>query len=520
VKSNERIHNETLNQVLFLSFLFLIAMYSTSFSQAVTNGYTKFYYPDGKVSSEGLVRQGKPDGYWKDYYENGKLKSEGNRKDFLLDSVWKFYNAKGMLYLSYNYKNGKKNGFKTVYSADSKDSTKVTVMSKESFSDDTLQGLCYYYEKGKLHRLVNFKNGLAEGKAYEFSNDSLITSIILYKGGFIKKVDRINRYNIEGRKDGLWQTFYPNGYVKWEGTYVDGKKDGYFKTYLENGDLNTIEKYINNVLQKNAAELAKLETTTEYFPNGEVKSSGPVKNGLNFGTHRTYDTSGKIEKARIYDSGKVVAEGVLDNADMQQGEWKEYYENGEMKAVGNYSNGAKVGIWKYFYSAKGSMFETGEYDKKGRPKGKWLWYYEDGKVRRESNFQNGIEDGIFIERNDSGGILTQGQYLEGLREGVWEYHLGNYKDIGKYTDDMQDSVWSEYYVNNGKPRFIGDYKQGRPDGKHTWYYPDGKIMVEGEYSMGLKEDKWKYYTSEGSLFLTISYKDDVETHYDAVAIKP
>ena len=54
-----------------------------------------FYYPNGNVSSEGTLRNGKPDGYWKTYFENGQLKSEGNRVDFMLDGQWNFYSEEG-----------------------------------------------------------------------------------------------------------------------------------------------------------------------------------------------------------------------------------------------------------------------------------------------------------------------------------------------------------------------------------------------------------------------------------------
>jgi len=53
-------------------------------SQTNQNGYNKFYYDNGALSSEGNMKDGKPDGYWKNYHKNGKVKIEGNRKDFLL----------------------------------------------------------------------------------------------------------------------------------------------------------------------------------------------------------------------------------------------------------------------------------------------------------------------------------------------------------------------------------------------------------------------------------------------------
>jgi antitoxin component YwqK of YwqJK toxin-antitoxin module len=496
---------------------FLVFFPGISSAQKTTEGYNKLYYANGKLSSEGTIRNGKPDGYWKTYYESGKIKSEGNRKEYVLDSTWNFYTEKGLMYVSFSYKNGKKNGFKSNYTYDAKDSSKSVLISKENYVNDTLQGQSYYFKNNKLSRITTYKDGLAEGKAFDFSPDSLITVITLYKGGFVKKVTRINQYNTAGHKDGLWQTFYANGNVKWEGTYNDGKKDGYFKTYTEAGSLITIEKYISDVLQTDAPELAKLETHTEYYDNGRIKSEGPLKNGKPFGVHHEYDETGKPVKAEIYDSGRVMAEGVLDTAGLQQGEWKEYYENGQMKSIGKYLNGNKVGQWKYFY-ASSKVFEIGKYDNQGRQQGKWIWYFDNGKTRRESNFLNGQEDGDFIEYADSGGVITKGQYVEGLREGIWTYELGNYRSIGKYTDDQQDSLWKEYYIDDNKVRFQGNYNQGRPDGTHTWYYPDGKKQIEGQYTMGVMEDKWRYYDEQGNLFLTITYKDDVEVKYDAVKV--
>jgi antitoxin component YwqK of YwqJK toxin-antitoxin module len=502
---------------MFYSSLLLLAFFFpvNTNAQQTKDGYNKLYYPNGKISSEGTIREGKPDGYWKNYYENGKLKSEGNRKDFKLDSLWKFYTEKGLLYLIYTYREGKKNGFKYTYQPQLKDSSKGILSSKECYVNDTLEGSTYTYRKGKLFQIKAFKGGLAEGISLQFNTDSLITSITIYKGGFIKKVTKINQVNTEGHKEGLWQTFYSDLTVKWEGTYTDGKRDGYFKTYDEKGELLNVEKYINDVLQLNPPELAKLDIKTTYYSNGNVESTGPYKDNLPFGEHRVFNEDGAPKRADIYDSGRIVASGPIDSGDKQEGDWKEYFESGQLKDEGEYQKGLKVGEWKYYFM-DGKKFEVGKYDKNGKQTGQWLWYYDDGKIRRESTFSKGQEDGNFIEYNDSGTVITKGQFEDGLKEGDWIYQLGNYKSFGKYSDDMQDSTWTEYYNDNGHIRFTGKYNQDRPDGEHVWYYEDGKKEHEGRYNLGLKEDKWKFYTPDGVLFITITYRDDVEVKYDAV----
>mgnify|MGYP000011386335 CR=1 FL=1 len=63
----------------------------------VQNGPVRILYPNGQISSEGIVKDGKPDGIWKTYYVTGILKSEGKRTNFNLDSTWNFYNQSGEL---------------------------------------------------------------------------------------------------------------------------------------------------------------------------------------------------------------------------------------------------------------------------------------------------------------------------------------------------------------------------------------------------------------------------------------
>jgi hypothetical protein len=96
--------------ILGLSFV------QIAFSQGNNpDGITRYYYPNGQISAEGTLREGKPDGYWKNYYEDGILKSEGNRKYFELDSIWKFYYPDGKLSETITYRQDKKNGYSQAY---------------------------------------------------------------------------------------------------------------------------------------------------------------------------------------------------------------------------------------------------------------------------------------------------------------------------------------------------------------------------------------------------------------------
>ena len=480
------------------------------------NGYNIFYYADGKKSSEGNMVNGKPDGYWKTYYPSGKLKSEGNRSNSLLDSIWKFYDEKGRLTMSYSYKAGKKNGMKKNYDIET-----GKVVIEENYTEDLKQGETNeYYPGGKIKTRKLFKDGREEGIGYEFGEDSTIITILEYKMGFLKRQEKINRRDKNGLKQGAWKEFYSNGILKKEGPYLNDKKNGYFKEYAKNGSLVNTTKYVMDKMQVNAPELTKIDVKNDYYPGGKIKYSGGYKNGdIPEGIHREYAEDGTISNSKVYADGQLVAEGIMDAKGNQQGFWKEYHPNGQLKSEGVYKDGKRIGEW-VFYHPNGKIEQKGKYDEKGHTQGMWKWYYESGNLLREEIFLNDKENGIMTEYNDSEKtILTKGEYVDGEQEGPWVYELGDYREEGNYKDDKREGEWKHYYTG-GKLRFEGKYVDGFPDGKHIYYYENGKVKMEGKYIMGMKEGNWEYRDADGLNYLTITYSNDVEVKFDGVKVKP
>src|ERR1035437_9080575 len=203
------------NFIVFLMLVFGAYGYAQQ-EPPVQNGFAKYYYDNGVISSEGTMRDGKPDAYWKTYYDNGNIKSEGNGKFFQLDSLWKFYNDAGSLVLEYYYKNGKKNGVRKNYDANGK-----FLISEENYVNDVKQlNTLLYFKSGKLKQLIPFKDGREEGQGFEYDTSGTIITIIDYRADFIKKQEKINRRDKDGLKQNVWKEFYPNGNLKNECTFL------------------------------------------------------------------------------------------------------------------------------------------------------------------------------------------------------------------------------------------------------------------------------------------------------------
>ncbi len=541
--------NKIIFKIFVLPFLFLLNSFSLISQTTQTNnpnGYNKFYYDNGAISSEGYMKDGKPEGYWKNYHKNGKLKIEGNRKNFQLDSIWKFYDEKGRITKSINYKVGKKNGLLANYD------TLQKVVNSESYVNDIKQGFVRsFYKSGKTKSIMPYDKGRQDGTAYEYSEDSLITSVSVYKGGILQSFERINQRDPENKKQGIWKEFYENLEVKKEMKFNDDSLDGYVKEYDKKGNLLSTKKFNNGKPVLNAPEIANVEVYTELFQDGTLKYEGVYSDGVAIGTHFKYkqkylcdsslilkdDTSNTSlsnpvyinklvcrnvpipDSAIEYFDGIVTARGAVDSVRNRIGIWSEFHNTGEFKGKGVYKEGNRTGEWEFYY-ASGKLEQKGKYDKKGRAQGVWKWYYESGQLWREELYVNGKREGEIKDYDPQGKIILQGLFVENRKEGKWTYETPDYKEIGIYANDQPDSIWVSYYMPTKFKRFEGRFSAGDPIGIHTQYYPNGKKMYYGNYISGMKEGDWFFYDELGNKYLTITYKNDIEIKWQGDKIRP
>lgn len=531
-----------INVLVFILALTAFKSYAQPSGQK--NGYNKFYYENGKISSEGTMRDGKPDGYWKNYYENGKLKIEGNRKDFLLDSIWNFYDIKGKLTKSVDYKEGKKNGPTTVYD------TAQKVVSIEMYANDVKQGDSKYFHKnGRLKSIIPFDKGRQNGTGYEYSPDSNITAIMVYKGGILQSYERINQRDANNRKQGIWKEFYPNMDVRKEMKFNDDSLDGYVMEYDKKGSLTSTKKYNNGKQILRAPEIANVEVYRETFADGTLKYEGVYSDGVAIGMHYKYKQkyqcdsssvlvlSDSIDKPSVYErrlvcrnvpvpdscieyfDGVIVAKGAVDSVRNRIGVWSEYHATGEFKGKGVYIAGNRTGDWEFFY-ASGKLEQKGKYDKKGRPQGTWKWFYESGQVWRQELYVNGKREGELTDYDPQGKVILSGSFSDNKMEGYWVYETPDYREQGNYVNDERDSVWKSFYMPSKMKRYEGNFTNGEANGVHTMYYENGRKMYSGNYVGGMKDGDWKYYDETGLNYLSITYKNDIEVKWQGEKIRP
>lgn len=74
----------------------------------------------------------------------------------------------------------------------------------------------------------------------------------------------------EGKRDGIWEKYYPNGKLLWSKTYKSGELEGAWLTYYITGQLRWEQHYKNGQLDG---------VWSKYLPSGELVSEEIFKDG-------------------------------------------------------------------------------------------------------------------------------------------------------------------------------------------------------------------------------------------------
>ena len=65
------------------------------------------------------------------------------------------------------------------------------------------------------------------------------------------------------------------------------------------------------------------------------------------------------------------------------------------------------------------------------------------------------------------------------------------------NDPFSGIVFNTY--PNGQREYIGEYKDGKPNGLLVYWYENGVKKREGELKNGVPAGRWTYYNSDGSI---------------------
>lgn len=104
-------------------------------------------------------------------------------------------------------------------------------------------------------------------------------------------------------------------------------------------------------------------------------------------------------------------------------------------------------------------------------------YYENGVPKREN---------FYTLKGDNKEVVKEIQY----------FNNGQKKLVGHYKNGKKDGKWTFWYVN-GQKQSEGYFFENLKTGETLVYHENGKPFYKGSYVDGKKDGKWIFYNDQG-----------------------
>jgi antitoxin component YwqK of YwqJK toxin-antitoxin module len=410
------------------------------------------YFNDYRLLSEGYFVNDKEHGAWKffglSHQGDMELRAQGNFANGKKEGEW--IHDRGYYYCKGKYKNGLKQGKWLCYDREVSDSL---IHTKQNYVDGIPEGIweLYHSEGSERDGTLRASGQMSKGQMIGLWKTSgcvgelrINPDTVIYSPNLSKLVydieedcealygtdNKIGEWKyfydgttllsgtgkyINGKKEGVWKMYHPNGVSEYEGVYHEGKKEGIWKEYYDNGNLKCIETYVAGQLNGDCSF---------YTEDGHRLITGQFTHGYRSGEWKSYLNDSIVRQKGYYDGlqdnprpdrpshgnrcgleeSKYEIESILNSnshylpISNRQGIWKEYDFNGVLKERGAYIHSKKDGQWEHYHNG----FLTSLY-----------------------NYSNGFMDGEFVEFNwhwayvwkqgeyKNGKIITQHEFNEG-----------------------------------------------------------------------------------------------------------
>jgi uncharacterized protein len=448
------------------------------------NGAVLTYYPNGKPKAEGYFLKDAQDSIYREWNTSNEMINEGQFDKGVMVGTWSEKYLSGRKKSIENHKDGKI--YLTHFWYDDSLNTQGVINGN---------GECVlYYQSGLISKSYSYKNGLKNGRIYEYSATGKLEIDGKFENGmkdstwnfyyYTGEIEQIVTYR-EDLKTGPFKVFYDKNRINIEGTYMDDKKTGVWTWYTNQGVIDQVGEF------KNDQQHSKW---TYNFPDGTVSYLAEYQDGLRAGVWTYYYKGGKLFKQGGF---------LKDN---KNGKWETFYENGETLMSGNYVDGKEEGVWKN--------------------------YWEDGELKNEATFKNGLLDGAWGSNYLNGKPKLVGEYKDGMQSGEWTEYFENGKpaeivsykvvtkkskiDYGPMKDfetkeSVKDGKWQSFSQKDFKRTEEGEYKNGEKTGVWYQYWPGGKMPSNGStYKNGKLEGLSTTWDRKGNLVSNCEYKNGLK----------
>ena len=308
-------------------------------------------------------------------------------------------------------------------------------------------------------------------------------------------------------KHGKWKFYDFKGVLTEERSYFRDRIHGRQRSFYKNKSLKTEAFFIFNLPDS---------SFKEWNEDGSLSISGNYLLGSLDGNWISYFQDGHIEKRKYISNDTVYLMEQYDGDSLHSpiiengnGEIKKYYISGRLKEFYTYTNGLKTGPFEERI-ANGIITVRGQFIN-GLKNGLWHFYSKTGKIQEINDYHLDTLDGIYQTYFPSGEKKTIGSYNKGQKHGkwIWATENKNFEMTGSFVNGEQDDEWN-YYFSSGELSYVAHFSLGKRSGDWVYYFVDGSIFKKGSYKKDSKSGLWTTNYENGKTLMSGKYLNGLE----------
>ena len=488
------------------------------------HGLYTSYHKNGKISSTGTYENGLPTDIEKVFFENGQLHKITAYKESKIQNILDFKNKRGKKISHGTLKEG--NGTLKTYDLITGQFIKTYTAENGILKDIEIDTIAtsegnriekkYKNDDGEIEKIIKKLDNSAESLHEYYVDGNLKESI----------------YYVNDEKHGLHTQYNLDGTIFQQYHYVNGEKhgkytaqcEGYKAQYYAYEEGFYKKDTLDGIYRRYLQEKNKTDTSFVINEKRHLIQSGTYEMGVKTGTWKVFDLEGLVIDETFFGDS-------LQNTRIE----KEFYEGSkQLKSIKTYDLNDETIRVKTFYDNGQLSTSTNYIKQKGFSKkhGNYKSYYEDGQLHIEGDYKKDKKNGVWKKYNEGGHVVEEytydGNYIT-VREIDYYYQTKDspklskiiFKDVRKRSPEDKRKVYFEIkiikrYDANGILKELESrkkYKFGfldHQDGIYKLYY-NGDPILEGLYHKDKKEGTWKTYHENGELKEIGSYTEDKKT---------
>ncbi|MGQ1891031.1 toxin-antitoxin system YwqK family antitoxin [Thermophagus sp. OGC60D27] len=235
-----------------------------------------------------------------------------------------------------------------------------------------------------------------------------------------------NRRDEQGRRQGYWMRYHPNGNPAYRAHFKDDQPIDTLTRYYKSG-----KTFVEIIFGEGNSRLGQARFFSE---KGKVIATGFFKNMKKDSVWKFFDEKGILKSRKTFFN------------DLQQGVSQIFFEDGTLASEVYYWEGEKQGLEKQFYP-NGSPRVFINY-KDGKFHGAYTVYFPDGKEEITGFYKEGLQDSLWIFYDALGREKFSLKYRDGVAVNRDQLDRMQQEEYNLYEENKKKFEDPEKYMNN------------------------------------------------------------------------